>query len=179
MVSHQLTGWYARTQPHPSPQDFLPTRESLAFGTVRSAQVGLSITAVFFFPDIVVDSMGRVLRTQESDFVGLTALAKQILDLPPTGSFGNCWRVARTATCRPIEKAYVPNDNGQLTQTSVYAFVGGEPMVLSQPVGEYTELPRVLADFFSLVLEARQGYERGKVDREMTAKVLDIVRTRM
>ena len=178
MLSDSLTGWYSRAEPHPSPEAFAPSRESLLFAAFRSAQVGESLTAALFSPNIAVDAMGRVLVVQQSDFSGLAALAKQVLDLPNTGNFQNQWRVYRRATCRPIEKSFVTDGDGDLVQTGVYGFVGDGPRVLSAPVGEYTELPQVLSDLFSLALEAREGYVAGKGDRQMIERVTALVGAR-
>lgn len=168
---YNLEGWHARAVPHPDPQSFVPSRSSLVFSITRNAPVqpnGLTLAA--FSPSTAVDALGRVLILSPEDFEGLRSLAQQTADLPQTGIFMNTWRIAQPRTSQPIERLVVFGEDGQKVQTSVQGYERGMTQ-LQTPVGDYTDLPTTLYTLFGLILEARDGYERGQEDEGIIDEV--------
>ncbi|KAI0341737.1 hypothetical protein BDW22DRAFT_269156 [Trametopsis cervina] len=166
-----LEGWHARAQPHPDPSSFTPDRAQLAFAVLRNAAANPEgFTLALFAPDIAIDASGQVLVAQSADFTGLVSLAKQTVDLPPTGSSMNAWRIAQPRTSQPIERLFVPGPDGQLVQTSVQGYEKGKTE-LSKPVGDTDQLPPLLEELFGLIGEARDGYVRGEEDAATIRKV--------
>lgn len=169
-----FAGWRIRAQAHPTPDAFIPSRNELVLGVLRSEPAQPNgFTLALFSPNVAVDALGRVLLLSEADFNGLTALGKQTLDLPETGSYRNTWRVKQLRTSQPIERLYVMSTSDALRQISVQGYSKGK-RELSAPVGVYTELPVALWELYGLFGEAREDYERGKEDQTMIGKVKEL-----
>ncbi|KAL0570936.1 hypothetical protein V5O48_011020 [Marasmius crinis-equi] len=190
MSSYSLTpglrGWHARAlqTPHPEPDSYTPTSESLVFVALSNTPVipeGFSL-AVFKHDDsnqnVAIDALGRVLLLSESDYAGLSTLAQKItIDLPDTGNFRNTWVVKQDRTSQPIDRLLVKGaEDGKLKQTSVQGW-SESTRELKAPVGEYTELPETLSEFVGLVREAREGFEfgPGHSDPPAVKKVKDLL----
>lgn len=166
-----LAGWHARAHPYPSPADFTPSRDNLAFAVLRSEQAApAGFSLALFTPDVAVDASGSVLGLADTDFAGLVSLAQQTLDLPETGTFRNTWRVKQSRTSQPIERLLVPAAGGALHETCVQGFEK-DKRELTAPIQDSTELPEVLWELFGLVEESRNGYKRGEEDKDMISKV--------
>ena len=168
----EFEGWYSRARPHPSPSEFIPTRDRLSFAVLHSAQADPGgFTLALFSPNIAIDALGKVLVLDEKDFDGLTALARQTLALPDTGLYRNTWRIKRDRTEQPIERLFVPHDGGGLRQTCVQGY-GKDTRELKVPAGK--QLPDVLWELFGLISEAEEGYEGEKeVKDNIIARVKD------
>ncbi len=174
--SSEYGGWHNRSAPHRSPDDFTPTRDALVFAVLRNAPADPNgFTLALYTPNIAIDASGRIFQLGDTDFAGLSALARHVLTLPQTGSFMNAWRIVRPITSQPIERLFVPDSSGQLVQTSVQGFEKEHRNQLKTPVGQYTELPSVLSELFGLITEARAGYQKGVEDSSVIAKVKAIV----
>jgi len=167
-----LEGWFSRATP--LSDNFSPSRDKLAFSVLRNAPVDPEgFTLALFYPNLAVDATGRVLVLSDTDFSGLVNLAKRTPDLPQTGSFMNTWRIRQDRTSQPIDRLFVPV-NDELVQTSVQGWERGKKELVT-PVGDITELPDVLYDFFGLALEARQGYEKSREDQDVIGQVKAVV----
>ncbi|TRM56869.1 hypothetical protein BD626DRAFT_352112, partial [Schizophyllum amplum] len=171
------SGWRSRATPHFNPPDL--TSATLKFAVkVNAPAFTYPLLAVFSAPGIsaapeeeeafAVDAQGAVLKLAPEDYKALTALARGVDAMQDTG-VGEAWRVKSPITCRPIHVLLVPQpeqptaavvaaeggrkEPGALRETSVYAF-SKENAQLSKPVGELTELPDAMREFFGLVEEA-------------------------
>ena len=168
--THRIEGWHSRATPHPDPRNFTPQRDALAFGVLRNARADPEgFTLAVFSPNIAVDAAGRVLILSDADFSGFVALAKQTLQLPPTGSFMNAWRIAQVRTEQPIERLFVPGDDGALVQTSVQGYERGKTE-LKIPVGDVKHLPPLLQELFGYISEARD-HVQGTEEKEVINRV--------
>ena len=171
----EFAGWHIRAQMHPTPASFVPSRDSLVLGVLRSEPARPDgFTLALFLPNVAVDASGRVLLLAEADFVGLAALGEKARDLPQTRSFQNIWRVKQSRTSQPIERLFVKDQSDALYQLSVQGYEKGQ-RELKTPVNEYTELPEMLWELFGLFEEAREGLERGKEDQTTIQKIRDIL----
>ena len=169
--SSSYSGWHTRATPYPSPDTFAPTREGLAFASLYHAPAnpdGFSIA--LFRPNVAVDAKGDILVVTQDDFVGLEQLAKQTLDLPHTDLPMNTWRVKQRRTDMPIHRLHVPRSSDEIVETGVQGFEKGKKE-LKEPVSGINELPEVLHEIIGLVVEGREGYERGKANEEVIGKV--------
>jgi hypothetical protein len=170
--------WHSRAKAHPSPASFSPSRAALSLAVLRNSQVepeGFTL-ALFDTGDgkVAVDAMGRVLLVADSDYIGVTMLARRAaLELPETGRFRNTWVIDQPTTSQPIDRLLAVAED-RLVETSVQGFVKGKKE-LKIPVGDITKLPDVLSEVTGLVLEGRTGYSRGAGDSEMVRKVKDIL----
>ncbi|KAJ7484687.1 hypothetical protein FB451DRAFT_1028846 [Mycena latifolia] len=170
--------WHSRTEAHPSPAAFTPTRAALSLAVLRNSPVEPEGFTLALFDDeddkVAVDAMGRVLLVSAADYAGVIELAQRVAtELPDTGRFRNTWVIKHAATSQPIDRLLVVVD-GQLKETSVQGFVKGKTE-LKTPVGDIGELPDVLSEVVGLVLEGRTGHARGSGDSEMVQKVKDIL----
>lgn len=169
--SSKYSGWHTRATPSISPESFTPTREGLAFASLYHAPAnpdGFSVA--FFHPNIAVDARGVVLVVNQDDFAGLEKLAKQSLELPQTGLPMNTWRINQRRTDQPIHRLHVPRSSDEIVETGVQGFEKGKKS-LKEPVDGINELPEVLHEIIGLVVEGREGYERGKANEEVIGKV--------
>ena len=114
-----------------------------------------------FRPDIILDARGHLLQAQPGDAAALAALAEEASRLPDTGSFMNAWRVSHPRTSQKIDRLFAKTADGTLRETSVQGW-DAERKELKTAVGEFQELPPVLQEFFGLIQEAREGYQRGQ-----------------
>lgn len=170
-----FAGWRSRSQPHPSPTAFNPTRDALVFGALRNAPAQPDgFTLALFTPNIAVDAMGRALVLGADDFAGLNALAKETLDLPETGSFRNTWRVKQMRTSQPIDRLFVSTSGNALREVSVRGY-DKEKRDLSVPVTEHTQLPDTLWELFGLIVESREDYEQGQEDAKLIGQVKELL----
>jgi hypothetical protein len=131
--------------------------------------------SVAVFKDrLAVDAMGKVIVLTQADYEGLVALADKVNTLPESGGFRNTWKVKQERTSQPIERLLIATSASDIKQTSVQGF-SKEKKELKEPVGDIKELPDSLFEFTGLVLEAREGWERGKEDKEWVSKVKDLL----
>lgn len=156
--SAPLTGWYARAQPLLS--EFKPTREHLVFSVTHSTMARSSMTLALFAPNIAIDAIGDVLCLQESDFAGLVALAKKVMQLTKSKPSGNQWRIEHTTTCWPIDYLDIFTTEASVERMSIYGFYDpkGGHLTMKDPVNGITQLPGPIVDMFLLAYEARGKY---------------------
>ncbi|KAJ6611187.1 hypothetical protein B0H10DRAFT_2057325 [Mycena sp. CBHHK59/15] len=176
--SSRYEGWHSRTQPHPSPTSFTPTRAILSLAVLRNTPIEVEGFTLAMFDDgkdkVAVDAMGRVIVLPATDYAGIIDLASRTAaELPATGRFRNTWVVKQAATSQPIDRLLAVVD-GQLKETSVQGFQKGKKE-LQISVGDVTDLPDFLSELAGLVLEGRNGYSRGSGDSEMVRKVKEIL----
>ena len=171
-----LAGWHARATPHPSPETFTPTRSSLAFAVLRNAQADPEgFTLALFSPNIAVDARGKVIIIDFDRWDAFVDLARQTVSLPKTGKFWNTWKVKQERTSQPIDRILVASaGSGELVETSVQGWEKGKTE-LSEPVGDITQLPKVLDEFVELEREGRDGYVKGEEDKEIIRKVKAVI----
>lgn len=168
--SSEYENWYTRTQPHPSPDAFTPSRSTLDFVVLHNSQVEPEgFTLAVFNDKTAVDSMGRVLVLSDKDYAGLTALARQVPALPETGNFRNTWVIKHERTGQVIERILVGKE---LKETSVQGFVKGKTE-LKEPTAGRETLPEVLVEVAGLLLEGREGHQRGAEDKSVVQRVKD------
>jgi hypothetical protein len=163
-TSSSLTGWHSRATPYLGP--FIPTPSALKLAVLHNSPVepeGFTL-ALFNAPaKIAVDTAGKILVVQDDDFMNLLTLAGKLKELPDAGNFRNTWVVAQPVTSRPIERILVPvsSEDGSgnrpgYRETSVQGYDGVKTQ-LRKRVGDIQDLPSLLIDLVSLVLEAREG----------------------
>jgi hypothetical protein len=116
--------------------------------------------------------MGNMIVLTDKDFDGITSLLSRVLELPDTGTFRNTWRLNHAATSQPIHRMLIGEE---LKETSVQGFVKGKTD-LKEPPGE---LPAVLSELTGLLLEGRDGYQRGQEDKAIVQKMKDLVGERL
>jgi len=165
--SNPLNGWHSRL--HPFEGTFTPTREALVFVQFRNSKVEPEgLTTALFAPNVVVDAQGVVSTLSTEDWEGLKILSQRAVREPPqTGTFRNQWRVQQPRTGLPIDWLRVAtSQDGGFEEVSVYGF-DGTTSPLAEPVAGYTTLPQVLADFFGVMREARDGYKRGDANQNV------------
>lgn len=173
--SSKYSGWHTRAGSYLSPESFTPTREGLAFAALYHAPAnpdGFSVA--FFHPNVAVDARGEILVVNQEDFEGLETLARASLELPPTELPMNTWRISQRRTDQPIHRLHVPRSADEIVETGVQGFEKGKK-VLKEPVAGITELPEVLHEIIGLVVEGREGYERGKANEEVISKVKGVL----
>ncbi|KAJ7175906.1 hypothetical protein C8R46DRAFT_944987 [Mycena filopes] len=164
--------WHSRSKPNST--SFSPTRLALSLAVLRNTQVEPEGFMLALFDTgnnkVAVDAMGRVLLLDETDYAGITTLARRVaLELPETGRFRNTWVIKHAASSQPIDRVF-SNVDGKLVETSVQGFVKGKKE-LGVPVGDIVELPEVLSELTGLVREGLTGYSRRSADSEMVGKV--------
>jgi hypothetical protein len=81
--------------------------------------------------------------------------------------------VRHQVTCRPIERLLVKKKGG-FSQVGVYGY-SSQRKQLVKPISGCTELPEPLVEIFGLVLETREGFERGEEDAELILKVMQLL----
>jgi len=183
--------WHARAlqTPHPSPHDFTPTYDSLLLAALVESDLDpLGVTLTLYSPDttkpndnsiVAIDAFGRVLLVSPDDAVGILALARTSLNLPPPDGWQNMWVVKRQVTCLPINHLYLappPSapDRKRLKKFSVAGY-SERTRELEKPVDGIKELPHALWELVGLVNEAGEGGYEAR-DELMLAKVRDVVK---
>jgi hypothetical protein len=169
--SSSISGWHARATTHPDGADYTPKADALVFAVIHSLPAdpeGFSLA--LFKPDAAVDARGAALKLQQDDWDALARLsASAISDVPAVGSFPNQWRIAQPTTSQPIDRLLAKNGD-KFDQVSISGY-SKTRTALKSPVGDITELPGVLYEFFGLLQEGREGYERGTEDIALIGKV--------
>ncbi|KAF7289937.1 hypothetical protein MIND_01368800 [Mycena indigotica] len=178
MLSSSYAEWHTRATPYPNSSSFQPTRADLAVLVLRNSPVEPEGFTLAFFDSsegqVAVDALGTILSVPREDFSGITELATRVsTELPPTERFRNTWVIDHPTTSQPIDRLLVSVD-GKLVETSVQGF-NKNKRALQIPIGDVTELPDILQETVGLVLEARDGYSRDKVDKTVVDKVKEII----
>lgn len=167
--SSKLEGWRQRASPADA-SALRATEDNLVFAAIYSAPVDPEgFTLALFEPDVAVDASGQVLRLIREDFDGLKKLAGEVAQLPETGEFRNQWRVRWPMTSRPIDRILIKT-GGELKETSVYGWAK-DRRALEKKVGETSELPAPLYELVGVVREGREGYEKGKEQKNVVDSV--------
>jgi hypothetical protein len=164
--SSSFSGYLQRATPYPSPSTYEIKRSALKFGALLNAPVDPEGFSLAIFADrVAINHLGHLYTLQQADYDGLLGLAAAVAALPPAGGFRNQWRTRNQRTSRPIDRLLTPcrdlaatpaeDYTQEFTETSVYGFDKHE-RGLSEPVGEYTELPGGLWELVGLVQEAKE-----------------------
>jgi len=173
------TVWHTRAVPHPSRDTFVPSIDNLAFGVLRNAPVEHDgFTVAFFKPDVAVDAMGNILQVASDDWTEINTVVQGATtggEVPEAGGFRNQWRIKQARTSYPIDWLRVPvTSTSEFKDLSIYGF-DGTTTELQTPIHGLTQLPPILLNLFSLVIEGREGYVRGSEDREVVDKVKKVL----
>jgi len=173
-VDFPLSGWHSRIEKYRG--DFEPTFESLAFVQLRNSRlVPEGFTVAFFAPNFVVDARGIVSTVAQSDWDGLKELTERaVTELPETGEFMNQWRVHHDHAGFPIDWLRVKTGEVPMKDVAVYGW-DGRSTTLEVPIGDYTALPILLRETFTLTKEARSGFKNGKENKKMIERVKAIL----
>lgn len=160
-----LEGWYSRSLPL-APEmaaTFTPALDDYKLAVRINAMGGDTILLALFRPNIAMDNKGSLLALFSSDFEGIVSLAEKVDEASDKENGQRVrWRID-TGTCKPFHILQLPNPTAEnpysTVETSVYGYSKGLKE-LSPPVGDVTELPDIIYEFFALAKEAETDYTR-------------------
>ncbi|EIN06692.1 hypothetical protein PUNSTDRAFT_145213 [Punctularia strigosozonata HHB-11173 SS5] len=156
--SSDITGWRNRSQPHPHPLSFFPSRENLQFAVSSCAMIECPMHVFAMFSSssssVGIEASGKALILDEGDAGALMRLTNAILGLSD-----GPWNIDTDVSCQSSSIITAANADGPgLTTVSVHAYSKNNRK-LEKPVDGVTELPDALYELLGLMNEAYQGWE--------------------
>lgn len=156
-----LEGWYSRSRPLAPElaETFTPILTDYKSSVRIDRRGGSTIHLALFQPNIAMNDQGILRALSSSDFEGLVSLAEKVAEVSSKES-GRGWRTI-SDTCTRFHILQLPTPTAEepwsVVETSVYGYTKGWKH-LSIPVGDITELPDIVHDFFALAREAESRY---------------------